>query len=101
LQVQQYLEHQDADRFIADTLMTQERAQSLCERLHLMLVGSRHHLWMYDGDSLSRLLAQRGFVNASPMPKGQTRIVDPGPLNLSERPQDSGYVEAEKPSKAQ
>lgn len=97
LQVERYLEHRDADRFIADTLMTQERPHSLRDRPQMLLVGSRHHLWMYDGNSLSRLLTQHGFVNASPMPKGQTRIADPGPLYLSVRAQESGYVEAEKP----
>jgi predicted SAM-dependent methyltransferase len=97
LYVAQYLEHRDADRFVASTLMTHARPRSLSEHVQSLIVGDRHHLWMYDGESLSRLLTKHGFVNASPMPKGETRIVNSGPLNLSERPQDSAYVEAEKP----
>ncbi len=97
-QVAQYQEHRDADRFVEYSLMTQPRPRSLSERLHYIVVGSRHHLWMYDGESLSRLLNQRGFINALPMPKGQTKITDPGPLDLNERSHESGYAEAEKPA---
>ncbi len=95
--VQKYLQNRDADEFVAGTLMTQSRPRTLAERLHMLFVGARHHLWMYDGESLSRLLTHHGFVNASPLPAGQTKMADCGALDLSERSENSGYVEAEKP----
>jgi len=51
---------------------------------------------MYDGDSLRRLPESRGFVRVEIVFPGQTRIPNPGPLDLHERASDSVYVEAEK-----
>jgi predicted SAM-dependent methyltransferase len=99
LYVRQYLEHQDADQFVADTLMAQQRPKSWAEKLSMLLVGSRHHLWMYDGNSLCRLLTRIGFVNAASLASGETRIPSPAPLDLCERAYASAYVEAEKPGR--
>jgi predicted SAM-dependent methyltransferase len=97
LYVRQYLEHQDADQFVADTLMAQQRPKSWAVKLTMLLVGSWHHLWMYDGNSLCRLLAAKGFVKVASLAAGETHIPNPGPLDLSERADASAYVEAEKP----
>jgi SAM-dependent methyltransferase len=70
-QANHYMEHGDADRFIAGTLMTEARPATLTQRIQLLIVGYRQHLWMYDGQSLSRLLTQRGFVNAQPRPQAK------------------------------
>lgn len=96
-QVQGYLESNDADAFIAGTHLTQERPRTLAKRLRILFVGTRHHQWMYDGASLSRLLISEGFENASVVPAGASRIPDPGNLDLSERKDESVYVEAENP----
>lgn len=95
--VRQYLEHQDADQFVADTLMAQQRPKSWAEKLTMLVVGFRHHLWMYDGNSLCRLLTAKGFVNVASLVAGETHIPNPAPLDLSERADASAYVEAEKP----
>jgi hypothetical protein len=62
-----------------------------------MLVGPRHHLWMYDGNSLRALLERHGFVNASELPPGKTHIPETGALDLAEKADESVYVEAQKP----
>jgi hypothetical protein len=52
---------------------------------------------MYDGHSLCRLLNKHGFVNAAVISPGETRIPNPGALDLYERASESVYVEAEAP----
>ena len=97
-QVEQYNESGDADVFIESTHLCVRRPRSLGQRLRLLLVGTRHHQWMYDGNSLSRLLQKLGFVKTEVMPAGQTRISGHDPLDLRERVSESVYVEAEKQS---
>ncbi len=94
-QVQKYIENGDADEFIAQTQITQPRAKTFMERLRLQMVGQRNHQWMYDGKSLTNLLTTNGFVNATEVPAGETRIPNPRPLDLFEREDESAYVEAE------
>lgn len=95
-QVAQYNESGDADVFIASTLLCVPRPRSLGQLLRILLVGTRHPLWMYDGNSLTRLLQKHGFVKIEVMPAGQTRISDHDTLDLRERVSDSVYVEAQK-----
>jgi predicted SAM-dependent methyltransferase len=92
-----YLAHGDADLFMKSSLLADPPRYGLAERLRLLMIGSRHHLWMYDGRSLCRLLTSCGFVEALPMRPGSTGIAEPGALDLSERADESVYVEAEKP----
>ncbi len=92
-----YREEGDADKFIAATHMCIPRPRGLAKRLHTLLVGTRHHQWMYDGRSLCELLAGAGFENPKSLSPGETRISDPGPLNLHERDSESAYVEAVRP----
>lgn len=95
-QVAQYNETADADAFIEATNLCVRRPRSLAQRLRLLLVGTRHHQWMYDGNSLSNLLEKHGFLKAEVLPAGQTRIHDHEPLDLRERFSESVYVEAKK-----
>jgi len=95
---EQYNESGDADVFMASTLLCVPRPISLGQRLRLLLVGTRHHQWMYDGDSLSHLLQKHGFVKTKIVPAGQTRISGHDPLDLRERVSESVYIEAEKPN---
>ena len=97
-QVKKYNEEGDADAFIESTHLCVPRPRSLAQKLRLLLVGPRNHQWMYDGNSLSRLLQKHGFIKAEVMPVGKTRIQDYEPLNLHERASESVYVEAEKAS---
>jgi predicted SAM-dependent methyltransferase len=84
----------DADRFVAGTNMSMARSVSRVSRIRLALIGPRHHLWMYDGRSLSKLLHEAGFADVCVMPQGETNISDPGCLDLEERAEESVYVEA-------
>jgi predicted SAM-dependent methyltransferase len=95
--VQDYLATRDADGFIAATHMGLNRPTGLTAWMKWVLVGPRHHLWMYDGDSLARLLHEAGFADVAVMPPGQTTIADPGDLDLAERASESVYVEAVRP----
>lgn len=95
--VQDYLATGDADGFIAATHMGLNRPADLIARMKWVLVGPRHHLWMYDGDSLAKLLHEAGFADVAIMPPGKTNIADPGDLDLQERVSESVYVEAFQP----
>jgi len=97
--VARYNETGDADSFIEATLMCAPRPASMMGKIRLLLVGTRHHQWMYDGSSLSRLLQKHGFVDPMVLPAGQTTISAPGALDLQERADESVYVEAVKPGR--
>jgi predicted SAM-dependent methyltransferase len=96
-QIEEYKKSGDADVLIESTHLCELRPRSLLQRLRILLVGTRNHQWMYDGNSLSRLLQTHGFVKTEVMPAGQTKILAHEPLDLQERVAESVYVEAEKP----
>jgi SAM-dependent methyltransferase len=87
----------DADAFVEGLLMFTTNPSTWRQRLRLALVGFRHHLWMYDASSLTKLLLACGFVEAASLPAGTTHIPSPGQLNLREREEESIYVEAARP----
>lgn len=93
-QVTVYLSNNDADAFIENTCLTVNRPTGMLERVRRLIVGERNHLWMYDGESLCRLLLKAGFCNPQILKPGETLIPNPGELNLSERAEESVYVEA-------
>jgi SAM-dependent methyltransferase len=95
--VGQYLESGDADRFITGSHMGLDRPCGLRAWVKWALVGPRHHLWMYDGESLARLIRAAGFAEVGVVPPGSTRIAEPGRLDLWERASESVYVEAVRP----
>ena len=95
--VDQYNMEENADAFVEQTLLTSLRPKRFLERLKHVLIGPRHHLWMYDGLSLCRLLSSQGFRDSRIItPPNLTLIPDPGELNLHERADESVYVEATK-----
>jgi len=96
-QVEQYIESGDADAFIEATHMCVPRPVTLAQKIRLLLWGPRHHQWMYDGKSLSKLLQKHSFVEVEILPAGKTVIPEPEPLDLQERSSESVYVEARKP----
>ncbi len=91
---ERYLQDGDADRFVRDSLLTAPARRSVVDRVRYAVLGERHHLWMYDGGSLKRLLQAAGFTKSSIVPPAFTSILDPGPLNLLERAEESVFVEA-------
>jgi SAM-dependent methyltransferase len=92
--VREYIDTGDADALIDQAHMCVPKPASLLARVRSAVIGPRHHHWMYDEDSLCRLLTIAGFVNAGRCAAGETRIPDPGPLDLAERSSESLYVEA-------
>jgi predicted SAM-dependent methyltransferase len=97
MKIEHYEQSQDADEFVDSTHMCIPRPRTFAQRARLLLVGTRHHQWMYDGNSLSRLLIKSGFKDPKVLKAGDTTIVNPGPLDLAERAEESVYVEAIKP----
>jgi SAM-dependent methyltransferase len=96
--VSAYLATGDADSFISGCYLGLDRPAGLSGRLRWALAGPRHHLWMYDGESLTRLLSEAGFAAAAVVSPGLTRIAEPGQLDLFERAAESVYVEAIRPT---
>jgi hypothetical protein len=93
---EEYVANGDADAFLASTLLGED-AKLLATRrgrLQVALLGAPGHKWMYDGRSLSALLARTGFREARVMPPGATRIPSPVGLDLHERCPESVFVEA-------
>jgi SAM-dependent methyltransferase len=94
----EYQRNQDADRFMSNLMVCAPRARRLAQRLRLLMVGDRMHKWAYDGRSLAKLLVEYGFEDAVALAPGETRIPDPGPLNLRERAEHHPlYMEARRP----
>jgi len=95
--VKTYNEKKDANEFVDSLLMSISKPRGIREKIKLMLVGSRHHHWMYDQYSLCKLLEDHGFSDAMALVPGETRIATPEHLDLRERAEESLYVEAIKP----
>ncbi len=93
-----YLESGDADAFLDATYLGRKEEQSPAQRLSLLLAGPRLHGWMYDEISLGRLLRSHGFSDVAAAAPGETRIREPGELDLREKEDESVYLEAVKPS---
>jgi len=94
--VDRYIAEGDADSFIERTGLTCQRPKTFLDRLKYLIVGGRHHLWMYDGQSMCRLLSTLEFREPHVLEPGSTTIPTPGELNLYERADESVYVEALK-----
>lgn len=94
LLVEGYLSHHDCDKFVAQTLLADEEAPSFGQRLRRLLFGYRGHRWMYDTPSAMALLMECGFTDIRPLPPGETGIPNPEGLDLSERADESLYLEA-------
>ncbi len=94
--IDRYVDDKDANRFMESTLLTKERPRTLRQKIRYILTGDRHHQWMYDGESLCKLLSTAGFEQAQVMQEGESQIPEPGQLNLRERAPESVFVEARK-----
>lgn len=94
--VDSYLEDNDADRFIESLHVAAPPVITTRQKVRLLFAGYRHHQWMYDGSSLANLMRNMGFRNVTIQEPGNTLIRSPGALNLSERIEESVYVEGVK-----
>ena len=93
----EYMEKGRADEFVAQLQFDIDRPRGVVDGVRRLLSGGRGHHWMYDGPSLSRLVSGCGFADAEIVPAGQTRLADPGGLDLREREIESVYIEANRP----
>lgn len=89
-----YLAQGDADAFVAATLLAVPKPRGIFQRIKVAIIGGRHHQWMYDANSLCKLISENGYKEARALGAGETRITDCDALNLYERSDDSVYVEA-------
>lgn len=96
--VDRYNADGDADRLVEASLLASEQPKSVVAKLRYLILGSRHHAWMYDARSLIAALERAGFESAQTLDAGTTTIADPGVLDLFERADESVYVEARKPA---
>lgn len=71
IRVDDYLKNGDADQFIDRLYLTREHPRGILRRLKWMIVGDRHHAWMYDAKSAVDLLAEAGFLNRSALSRAK------------------------------
>jgi methyltransferase family protein len=95
--INNYLKEQNGDAFVENLKIARPKPGGLIEKSKHLLIGERHHLWMYDGESLCRLLLKSGFSNPLVLQAGETTIPNPGNLDLAERAPESVFVEAINP----
>jgi predicted SAM-dependent methyltransferase len=96
--VEDYVAKGNADVFLDHLQLELDKPHGLRGHLRNILVGGRNHHWLYDGRSISALIARSGFSDVRVLKPGETRIADPGQLNLREREGESVYVEAVRPA---
>lgn len=92
-----YLEHGDADVFVEQTLLATPTQKSIFHKMKFLIIGYRHHMWMYDAVSLTRLLRKVGFSDIKILEAGESRLFNDGEgINLFEHCDHSFYIEAVK-----
>jgi len=91
-----YLQRGDADDFMEWSILSNP-LDGFRQRLRALVVGTTHHLWLYDGASLKRAFERHGFVEAQVLAPGETTIPSPGALDLYERADESVFVEGKAP----
>jgi len=94
--INNYIAKKDANEFMSKMHVSAPPLNSLRQKLLLFFVGYRHHQWMYDGVSLSKLMLESGFKDVIVQNAGETCIKNFIGLNLFEREEESVYVEAIK-----
>ena len=91
--IDDYLKSNDADAFMRHIYVQAPEIKTLKQKIKLFVSGYRHHQWMYDGNSLTKLLLEMGFKNVEVCTNGKTNISNPEVLDLYEREKQSVYVE--------
>ena len=97
MKVNEYMKSKDADSFMKYTLLGRDAHRgSWKQRISLFFLGDRSHLWLYDAQSLSKRLSEAHFSEITSLKAGETTIPFDVDINLSEREEESLYVEAKK-----
>jgi predicted SAM-dependent methyltransferase len=94
--IDEYLKNNNAEEFMRNLYVCPEEYTSFTSKLKFLLIGIRHHQWMYDKNSLSKLLLNYGFKEIFILKPGETLIKDSDNLDLYERKKESFYIEAIK-----
>jgi predicted SAM-dependent methyltransferase len=89
----EYQETQDADYFVTRLVMATPVPETILQKLVQLFFGFRHHLWMYDTNSLSKIVAAAGFDRVNVLGPGETTMSNIGGLNLNERGSESIILE--------
>jgi predicted SAM-dependent methyltransferase len=85
----------DADNFLEYMHFFEERQnRTLAEKFYLRILGTDRHKWMYDRQSLTKLLNGAGFVDVNECKFKEGKVPDLDKLDI--RPNDSLFVEARK-----
>ena len=95
--VNDYVARGNADIFLDQLQLELDKPRGVRGHLRNLLLGGRNHHWLYDGPSIAQLLERNGFDDVCSLPPGQSRIAEPGELNLHERAGESAYVEGVRP----
>ena len=98
IHISQYEKDKDANHFMHAMMVSPPPIGTWRDKLRLLLVGYRHHQWMYDAQSFEQLLSENGFDNIIELDAGETGMKDAHGIDLEERAEISLYVEARKKS---
>ena len=83
----------DADQFMEAIYVTAPKIDTWQQKIRVFFAGYRHHQWMYDGESLSKLMAEIGFCDVLIQQPGSSMMMNATGLDLFERSGESVYVE--------
>ena len=91
-----YLKYKDADIFLENSFLIPPPLETFQDKLKLLVIGYRHHQWMYDSKSLTKKILEIGFRKVVEQEPGKTLIDNYGELDLFERSRGSIFIEALK-----
>lgn len=94
--VEEYCYDSDADRFMRNMYVSAPPINTIREKIRILVAGYRHHQWMYDGASLSKIMTEAGFRDVTIQAPGKTLIEMKDGLDLFERSDESVFVEGVK-----
>jgi SAM-dependent methyltransferase len=94
--IKSYLEDNDADLFMERSLLFESYNGGWLNRLKLFLLGPRKHQWMYNSESLKKLLQRVGFNSVEVLVLGNSNYSNVGSLDLTEGGPYSIFIEATK-----
>ena len=101
LEVQRYLQQEDAERLASVISFPHPKEGSVLTRLKRALCPPIIYRAHQDFSSYKKRLGQVGFEGIVNLQAGETTIAGLEPINLWQRHGESVYVEARKPGKGQ
>ncbi|WP_026653809.1 class I SAM-dependent methyltransferase [Butyrivibrio proteoclasticus] len=99
--VEMYLNNQDADQFV-DSLLLRDygrKRPTLKEKLKMFMFGERMHKYMYDEESLKKLILSISEFDVINLKPGETTIDFSTGIDLTRKSDESLYIECIKRSR--